>query len=274
MNSVIFYVTKNSRLTGSTINAIEYFLSGYEYNKELKLILVDAKKSFKRKTCYIIKDRYELNNIEGFYNNIVCMKSFKLPSLKLNKILVLDYFTISKLRCIINVNEILVISEKYTKNPKFFFDKKLYNVKYYGEMPFHYKDYDYRMKCLFSRYKKLKNVKVGTYINSPKNEHGIDIRNHLLLNEKLPKPFLKKSITNHKENLFEQFNTYLYFHGNKWFDPHPRLFLECTFYGKKIFYVNNYGVKDGSWYRNKDIKINGVKNRTLNKDDEIIRQLI
>jgi hypothetical protein len=139
-------------------------------------------------------------------------------------------------------------------------------------MPFHYKDHDYRMKCLFDRYRKLGEVKKGTYVNSPRNSNFDFLHN--LVGFNIPLPFIVKSKTKHEENLFEKFTHYLYYHADKWFDPHPRLFLECKFYGKKIFYINPKQIKDGSWFRYKDIEENGLHERTLNKDDEIIRQLI
>ena len=39
---ILFYVTPTFRLTGSTINAIEYFLEGWTHNPDLKLILVNV----------------------------------------------------------------------------------------------------------------------------------------------------------------------------------------------------------------------------------------
>jgi hypothetical protein len=67
---------------------------------------------------------------------------------------------------------------------------------------------------------------------------------------------------------------YVYYHANKWFDPHPRLFLECTFYNKEIRYYNKYDIKDGSYYRYIDVMLRGIDDRTLSKDDEIVRQFI
>lgn len=272
MNAVIFYVSRDSRLTGSTINAIEYFLAGYEYNKNLKLILVDAKKVFKEKILNIIRDRYELECLDDFYNNILRIKRFKLLNLKLDRVLILDYFTILKTKGILNVKKILVISEKYTDDENFFFDKGIYNVTYYGEMPFHYKDIDYRMKCLFDRYKPLRWEEQGTFVNAPYYDNYDEIE--LLFKDILPSPMFFKHKHKHKQNLFETFTHYLYYHADKWFDPHPRLFLECTFYDKEITYYNPKLIKDGSWYRYKDIKENGIKDRKLSKDDEIIKQLI
>ena len=272
-NCLLFYVTPTFRLTGSTINAIEYFLATVEHNKDFKLILLNGNIPFKIKILKLMNERYmgfDFNYL--FKHNIECVRKSSLPSKKFDTILVLDYMTIAKTRGLINGNKLLVISEKYTD--EYFYKKDLYNVEYYGEMPFHYRDHKYRMKCLFDNYKPLKKTKNGTYVNSPKNE-GIfyDIVNSDdLIN--LPTPFIVKSKTEPEENLFEQFTHYLYYHANKWFDPHPRLFLECAFYGKKITYHNPLEIKDGSWYRYHDIMENGIKNRTLSKEDEIVCQLI
>lgn len=274
MNAVLFYKVPSFRLTGSLINAIEYFLQAVEYNPEVKLVLINGTESFKKKLLYLIQEKYNPFNFD-FQSNIVLLKKFLLPSVKFDTVLVLDYVTISKTKGILNAKKILVISEKYTQLPKYFYDKSLYNVIYYGEMPFHYKDENYRMKCLFDRYKPLKNVKKGTYVNSPKNDDFIYEVDKIM--EKyihLPTPFIFKSKTEPEENLFEKFTHYLYYHADKWFDPHPRLFLECRFYNKVITYVNPYKIKDGSWYRYYDITENGLFDRYLSKNDEIIRQLI
>lgn len=279
MNYVLFYVVPAFRLTGSTINAIEYFLAGYEYNRKLKLILINSSLSFRKKIIKIIKERYILDGIEDFETNILHLKKSDLPSLDLDTVLVLDYVTINQTKGIINPNKLLVISEKLTEVEEYFYNKSLYNVTYYGEMPFHYKDKKYRMKCLFSRYKALGDVQKGTYVNSPKNDNFYQ-RPYNPLNDvidsflHLPKPFIFKSKTKPEENLFEKFTDYLYYHADKWFDPHPRLFLECRFYNKCITYSNPHKVKDGSWYRFNDLQMNGLHNRTLNEEDEIIKQLI
>ena len=125
------------------------------------------------------------------------------------------------------------------------------------------------MKFMFDRYKALNKVDNAIYMNSPHNDNYDFI-------ESLPlpdKPVIYKSRT-HKKNLFEQFDTYVYYHANTWFDPHPRLFIECKYYDKEILYFNPDNIIDGSHYRYEDIQKNGVNNRTLTKNDEIVRQLI
>ena len=169
-----------------------------------------------------------------YKKNIIYTK--KLISRKFDIVLVLDYMTINKTIGLINADKIIVISEKYTAHPEYFYKKDLYNVEYYGEMPFHYKDHEYKMKCLFNHYKPLNEVRSGTFVNSPQNEnifYDLDIDLYMKKYNLPNSPFIFKSKTIPEENLFEKFTHYLYIHGNKWFDPHPRLFLECSFYNKK-----------------------------------------
>jgi len=276
MNAVLFYVTPTFRLTGSTLNALEYFLAIHEHNKKIKLILINGTPMFKNFLLRITKERYNLGLFNRIKNNIILMRRSNLVTIKFDQVLVIDYMTIKETKGILSANKIIVISEKYTADPIYFYDKNLYNVEYYGEMFFHYKDHEYKMKCLFNRYKPLKNVSEGTYVNSPRNPNFIYEMNTDDFKKiyDCPGPYIFKNKTNPEENLFEKFTHYVYYHANKWFDPHPRLFLECTFYDKKIVYINSLKIKDGSWYRYIDIKENGLKNRTLSKEDEIVCQLI
>lgn len=55
----------------------------------------------------------------------------------------------------------------------------------------------------------------------------------------------------HPKNFHSFFDTYVYYHMG-YFDPHPRLFHECSFYNKKIIYINKQNIKDGGFFRYKD----------------------
>lgn len=268
MNAIIFYEF-NQLLTGSTINAIEYFLAAYEHNRDLKLVFINATNKTIKKFVDIVEDRYDLNGIENYKDNIIRIPKSKIVKFNFDTVLVLDYNTIGKTKGILRANKIIVIAEKYQE--KYFYDPLKYNVTIYGEMPFQYKDVDYRMKCLFNRYKPLQNVEVGTFINSPRNDEDLSWVEYRL---NVPHPIIYKSKTDHKKKLFEHFTTYLYYHANTWFDPHPRLFLECEYYGKDIVYLNPFKIMDGSFYRYQDVSEKGLVNRTLNKYDEIIGELI
>jgi len=277
MNAVIYYAYGSTEMsiTGSLINAFEYFIAMYEHNKDVVLMCFKTTENAIKLMISVMKDRYDLSDLEGFEKNIIAVKWNYLIRNEFDNLLVVDFVTINKTRGFIRAKNLVVISEKHTDDPEFFYRKDLYNVTYYGEMPFHYKDIPYRMKMLFNRYKPLNKVEEAIYINSPQtNNATFDYNTAFLKDLNLPdKPIILKS-SKHLGNMFEQFDTYVYYHANKWFDPHPRLFVECTHYNKDIYYVNNHGIKDGSYYRYKDIKENGIKNRTLTKDDEIVRQFI
>ncbi|MHA1814869.1 MAG: hypothetical protein ACTSX1_02605 [Candidatus Heimdallarchaeaceae archaeon] len=265
--AIIFYVF-NTKLTGSVINAFEYFFSILEHNPEVKLILLDASKSDVEYFLEVVNDRYDLRGL-NYDKNIIRLPLRMLVRRKFGKALVLDYSTINKTRGLLVAKDLVVISEKKTDDPEYMYNKNFYNVTYYGEMPFHYKDKDYRMKMLFDRFKPISIPNEAIYVNSPHNKHQSFVSR---LN--LPdKPIIFK-LRIHQRNLFEQFDTFVYYHANKWFDPHPRLFVESCFYDKEIMYFNKYDIKDGSYYRYNDIMLRGTENRTLSKDDEIVRQFI
>jgi len=269
MDALIFYHF-SKKLTGSLFNAFEYYITILEHNPKFKLIFINL--SEYELNSYIIpifENRYLLNDI-NFKKNIILLKSSKLIYKKFDRTLILDYGTIWKTKGFLNSKEITVISEKHTDDPNFMFSKKLYNVTYYGEMPFTYHDHKYRMKLAFDRFKKVRVLSEGVYINSPYNEDTSFIDK---LNLDPNKKVLFKS-DHHLQNMFENFDEYIYYHANKWFDPHPRLFLECYFYNKKIRYYNKFKIKDGSYYRYQDLKENGLKNRTLSNRDTVVRRFI
>lgn len=266
-HAVIFYVF-NTKLTGSIINAFEYFFAILEHNPDVKLVLLDAEQSHVDNFISVMKDRYDLKGLD-YDKNIIRLPLRMLLRRKFGKALVIDYSTINKTRGLLVAQDLIVICEKNTNDPEYMYNKNLYNVKYYGEMPFQCKDLDYRMKMLFNRYRTIDPPNRAIYINSPLNKR-IDYIFRLPLPNK--KVILK--LRQHITNLFQQFDTYVYYHANKWFDPHPRLFVECFFYNKDIMYFNKHDIKDGSYYRYIDVMLRGTEDRTLSKDDEIVRQFI
>lgn len=274
MNAIIFY--QNPRLVGSLIDAMEYFLYSFLYNKDVYLLLPGKNPRYRLKVIDIIKNRYSLYPLDnGFESNIVTINSSNLFKLDLKTSVILDYGSIPYLKCRFKTKKLLVISELYTESEYFFFDKKKYNVEYYGEMPFVYSDFKYTMKFLFEFFSPCNQEGEMIYINSP----GNDIENDQTIQEYLKvnfpeKEILQKNVKKHKENLFEYFDTYLYYHANKYFDPHPRLFHESSYYNKSIIFENPFNVDDGASRRYKDLIDNGLNERYFSKEDEIVKQLI
>ena len=268
-DSAIIYYLYSPALNGSILNAYEYFLCCYQFNKDIKLIFLEGTQEAIKHFTRTVKDRYNLEGIEDFEKNVICIPRKALLRSRFNRVLALDYGSMDKLKGLLCAKEILIITEVMPHQKELIFNKRLYPVTYYGEMPFHYWDKSYRMKFLFDRYRPIKKYESSINLNSPENK---DIS--FLKEIKLPdKPIIIKERF-HKDNLFELFDTYVYYHANKWFDPHPRMILECAYYKKEILYFNKYNIKDGSYYRYIDLQERGLEDRTLTKEDEIVRKLI
>jgi hypothetical protein len=80
----------------------------------------------------------------------------------------------------------------------------------------------------------------------------------------------------HPRNFFSLFSEYVYVHDNLYFDPRPRMFHECLFYGKKITYVNDETVKDGGWIRWNEIQRDGkdaLSLRNMTEDYILMKEL-
>lgn len=268
-NVVLFYIYKPLEITGSTINAIEYFLAIFEHNPDIKLVLVNGDEVVRDMFINLAESRYDLDDLD-YKDSIICLSKIKLVSQAFDKVLVLDFETIKETRALLHAKELIVIQEKHTYEEAYTFDKlNSRNITLYGEMPFQVKDIQYRMKMLFHRFKMLLKVERAIYVNSPRNKDYSFLKKLDLPN----KPIIYKSRT-HLDNMFEQFDTYLYYHADTWFDPHPRLFHECHFYNKRIIYQESYKTVDGSYHRYIDMILNGIQGRILNKSDEVVRRFI
>lgn len=254
-------------LTGTIFNVFEYYLTILEHNPDIKLIMVNGPDDIWDTYSAIYEDRYYLDGID-YRKGMLVMNYDEFKRINFDKVLVLDFGSIPIINTYINSKEIIVVSELHTDNPVYMF-KKNQNAIYYGEMPFVYKDIDYRMKLGFDRFKTVNQCDEAIFVSSRAEKRVIKEKLKLLPN----KPVYQKSME-HLFGFFTKWDEMLYIRTDKWYDPHPRIFLECAFYGKKMHYFNDENVKDGGWYRWKDVQENGIKDRTLSKEDEIIRQFI
>lgn len=256
-------------VTGAILNAFEYFIALYERDQSIKLILLNGNKELTEKQIEIMEDRCNLSDL-NYKENIIVIPKNEIVSLRFKTVLVTDFFTIFKTRGLIQAEKIVVVQEKKTHLAEYQYDEDLCNCIYYGEMPFVKKHHEYTMKFLFHRYKDVIKPKEGIYVNTPLNEDY-----SFLENLKLPdKPIIKKSRLNPLKNMFSQFDTYLYYHANKWFDPTPRLFVECYYYGKEIYYYNEPNIIDGSYYRYHGVMNKGIANRYFSDEDEVIQEVL
>lgn len=276
MQAIIFKNHINN-LHGGVVDLIEYYLCILEYNKDIQLLIINYNNYFKTEINKLIRERYHLEGIEDYEKNISNIARTDLLRIKFDKVLILDYGTIPDVKGLIQLrnkkSKIIVLSDLHTDIDRYMFDKKLYPdgcIEFYGEMPFVYKDHQYNMKFLFDRYKPLRKVDDKVLVHAPESNDYSFIKEMGIVDEE---DCIFKTHT-HKDNFFELFNTFWYYHAAKWFDPRPRLIHENFFFGKDIIYTNKPNWKDGSYFRHSDLNENGLKNRFLNKKDEVVRQFI
>ena len=276
MRAILFCNYLNE-IHGGVIDFIEYYLCILEQNNEIKLLILNYNLEFKKILINLIKDRYNLDGLD-FEKNIIGITKSELLRIKFDRVLIVDYGTIIKVRGLINIlnsnSKIIITSDLHTNNSNYIINKSLYPdgcVIYYGEMPFIYKDIQYNHKFLFSKFKPLTKTSSAIFLHSPKNNDYKFIVNYK--NTFKDRKIIFKT-EKHKNHLFELFDTFIYFHADKWFDPRPRLMHECAFYKKEIIYINETNCIDGSYFRYNDLNINGLANRFLTREDEIIKWFI
>ena len=269
MNGILFYDYGLHTINGALINVIEYFLAAYEHNKDIYLFLLNSNEGNKKYFLEMIYQRYNLEGLEGFEDNIIAGHRNMLLRKKFDVVLSHSTGTVKNTKGLINTKKLLVLCDYWLDNPEYFYGKDIYNVTYYGEMPFQYKDIQYNFKMLFDRYKALPFEEDNIYIHSPQNTDRTFIKDISLPD----KPIIFRE-RGHVQNFFTKYKSFVYYHAHKWFDPSPRLMHESYFYGKSVAYINKWKLKDGSWYRFHDLADNGLDNRVLSKDDEIIQRLI
>ena len=59
---LFFYIYKPLEITGSTINALEYFFAIFEHNPRIKLVLVNGDENIKNKFINLAENRYNLDD--------------------------------------------------------------------------------------------------------------------------------------------------------------------------------------------------------------------
>ncbi|MCK5767290.1 MAG: hypothetical protein KAH35_02805 [Candidatus Atribacteria bacterium] len=238
---------------GSLYDAIEYFLTIYESNKDIKLLFhlvpqsgyIDYNSIYKHLTPkfdYILKQirdiidsRYYVSDF-CFFDNIYIVNLVDLfLGSSLNKILTVDLTTPKKFKeNFARAKEIFIIPE-LTKS-EYFYQSKRNKVTYFTEMPFCHCDVPYKMKFDFERCKPIDTFDEKLYVNYPRNNPYKDVKVSSEI-DKFNKDVMIKEDKFHY-NLHPLFDEDVYFQSTMWFDPHPKLFHECKFYGKPYHYFN------------------------------------
>jgi len=278
MNAIIYsYININ----GSLIEVLEYYLFMKKYNIDINLIILDVFEILNLNDLYLlIEDRYDIRF--EYKSNIIIKKSrINVKEYNFNHILIVDWGTIKTQPIIFNYNKLHILYEENGEKYKKIYSNltKLHNCVVYNEMPFGVGK-KYINKFAFELYKEILPIHNNTYyVNClSKGISTLEELSNRYHNTKLmvcvsTQP--SKNYTNityyykHPKDFFSLFDTYVYIHDNKYFDPRPRCFVEARYYNKKIIYINSNNIKDGSWYRYYD-KYSDERNLSI--DDEIIKE--
>jgi len=282
-NLIIYEIHKDLpfKLNGSMVDAIDYFITIYEHNRDINLVLLNSHFNHKMSLENFIFNRYNLDNdfLNVLCDNIIVKSFSELRLSVIDKILLLDYSTVNSIRlfCPLIYKEMHIIVEDGTEG-------NIPRAKYYSEIP---EVFDvpgstrYVMKMRLDLLKKPLYSKKSVFVNHRNHPSykvttvPYDVEHQAVtdeMNGMYNDWFFKKDKP--IDNLFSEFSTFVYYKSCEWFDTHPRLFHECSYFGKEIVYINKNNIKDGSWYRYHDMLENGFKHRMLTLEDEIIQEFI
>jgi hypothetical protein len=235
-------------LNGSLLDCLEYYLYARSIGKEVTLILLehscfDVRKAIKD----IVSDRYLAP--DNWERGIVVWDTkTKLLTTEFDNIVVMDYTTLEHVPIMRGAKIHIIYDHQPSKAKLYRLLDAHDHVELYNEMPFGIGKH-YLSKFAFTLYRKV-GYTTGIFIDRKAGRH----------------------VKGHQKGLFDSFYTYRYVHDGT-FDRRPRMMVEACFYKKKMEYVNPNEVKDGSWYRWKDLQENGIEHRSLTKNDEIMRIL-
>ncbi len=267
-------------VTGSLFDIIEYYIFSIinDYPVYLVFLITSCPAMGIRSFVEdILITRYNLSDIEinKIKKNIIYMSqssfTILLIDIYINKLFIFDLFTALYLKSnlFLKFRKLFYITE--ITDQQYDITSKYKDIIYVTEMPFCKVTVEYKLKFFFDIYQKFDKFDNRLYVNYPRGK----------IEE------VKDIISKYSENLLEKdcqinektfqihkfFDKYLYIKSPYWFDTHPRLFHESMFYGKTIYYENKLNIKDGSWYRYYDLIENGLTDRTLTKEDYLIREL-
>lgn len=228
----------------------------------------------------MIDDRYSVDfDYKG--NIIILENEYKLIYHKFESVLIMDYGTTGILPYTFSENYHLIYDHDKNYIPTFQKYMQKENVTVYNEMPYGIGDVFYKLRFPFDLYKEIKSCEPNCLINaSGKSTKELD-RAFTLTDKKLiitGDPTIKESerisvYLKHPKDFFELWDTYMYIHDGIYFEPRCRLLMEAYHYDKNIIYDNQYGIKDGSWYRYSELKEMGLKERYF-EDDDLIMEIL
>jgi len=267
-----WHKNSNHGICGHTYEVIDYF---YILNKYFKCCIFLGELQWNVFEKILDKYNFSNNEIKIIKENTIC--KYKPLILKGNNILIVDgghqliennslfFKSISMFPC---GNRNIPNTEK---NINIFADTRIYK---FGE--------HYVKKILLSKLKTPKKSKKRTLLYGTSNCRLISLDYINKLNDKylIIQDFKNETNNNIEykiapvDNIFEEFDKYVYTSVPRKFDCSPRFIVECKYFNKEVIYDLDYEIEEdiGLYWRLYDIK-NNFKSLELNNNDNIIKLL-
>lgn len=246
-----------------TTNLIMYRLKDCVFGKN------DNLESMKNDILDIIHKKYTLDKPDF---NIIIRKGNIIDRNQYKSILAVDSVIVNKIPLFL-FEKAFILADPYMSNISFYHRvKDLPNVYTYNEMPFFPAKVNYKFKFAFDIYKKYDRLENNTLISYKNDKEPFNKHITKFVNNATGEEVSYKWPIN---DFHQKFNKYVY-NNIAYFDPRPRIFHECAFYGISTNNIirniksENY---DGAYYRIKSLQEDGLECRYLTIEDELIRAM-
>lgn len=260
MKAIFYFFKKNAKINGTLFYCFEYFAFCRSLNVDVKFYLYQISEKDLDYVKGIFKNKYQVN--DDVLNSIEAVNFVnEIYQLKIQKALILDIHSFNQIYYFIPCDIICYSNEAHGMIRS---DKK--NIEYYGFYKYQNFDVSEKLKLNFNIFKPIKESKEKSVFVSSRLFNYKDFN---LPQELADYQIITKHEDEHRENMFELFDTVYYYHSA--LDTNNRLIPECFFYNKKIVIEYNGKYDDSIYLRYTDIKENGLAPYTLDENDLMVK---
>ena len=265
---ILYHFIKHKKINGTLFYCFEYFVFLNQY-KNTEFWIFDISDKDLETVKNIFKDRYNFD-----YSLLDKIKSIHLKDfLKApKKVIVLDNRTYQNLRLFLPKSQVLWHK---TDSKNYNFQTETLNEKdiMYGSYYYQKYDIEQHLQFHFDIYKPLKKSGDKILISSPSKslEQSMQIIESKGIFFNKNNIFFKDSLE-HKENLFETFNTFIYLK-TETMDTNNRLIVECYYYNKNIILIDSYQ-EDSVYFRLQELNKYGIDYFRLSLENKLIKEYL
>lgn len=259
-------------ICGAIYDSIEYAYVLSKFGKTKLTIYIRGNNISAEIANKVIPKKYTLD-INNLPFDIEYRKNITIDKNQYKSVLFIDSMSVEILP--IYMARKYFIYADYIPNALYLYRKvcDLKNVYTFNEMPFFPSPVNYKFKMGYDIFKTYDRLENNTLISSKE----------VTSTQILHKTEFVNNDTNEIvhftwpiEDFNQKFNRYQYYSKN-YFDPRPRIFHECAFYGIKnsdIIRKTDIEMKDGAYYKLMSLYDEGYECRNLTVDDELIQMMV